>query len=219
MTLRTATIRLAYGRPTLRPSLLPMIKGAMGQYVDVKELPASVRDVLKVIKYGRRDISVSSATTYQLAGASQDGRKEFVAAVNLATGRHKIEYGSWGGPNMFNPGNQVDMDMTPRPIQENMVVVSGSVGGGPTYASLSVHPKNLQKLLGSGDEVELSDEEKSALRLCAYKSGYRKDEFRRAGLGAYSAENPYVVSLAAKGMLKITRGGAVSVTTKGRNVR
>ena len=51
------------------------------------------------------------------------------------------------------------------------------------------------------------------------RGGYRADEFARAGLGKYGADNPLVVELAAAGLVSINKAGAVAVTTAGRNAR
>ena len=196
-------------------------KSARGVYVTVRDLPDSVQRVLRQVKYGRKDIAVAPARTYQMSGASGDGYKAFTAAVNLETGQYKIEWGSWGGANMFNPRNPVDLDTTPRPIRPNMAVVSGTIGGGrPTWAHIDVHPDNVQKLLGSGDDVEVSLKEKAVLNIIGgIKSSYRKDEFWRKDLGKYSLDNPLIESLLAKGMIKANRAGALSITLKGKNAR
>jgi len=218
MALRSKTIRLAQEMPSLRPHLLPLLKEGRGQYVTVKELPDSIQKVLKQVKYGRRDIEVKPGTTYQMGGAGGDGSKEFIAAVNLETGKYKIEWGSWGGANMFNPRNPVDLDTKSRPIRKNMAVVSGNIGGGPTWAYITVLPANLQQLLESGDEDDLSEDEVQAISMIVgYKPSYRKEEFPRKGLGEYGPKNPIILSLQKKGMVKINRAGAIQATTAGRN--
>lgn len=68
-------------------------------------------------------------------------------------------------------------------------------------------------------ECELTDLERAALHIIGgIKSGYRADEFRRSGLGLYGKDNPHVVRLAARGLLKVTSTG-VQITMEGRNQR
>lgn len=196
-------------------------KTAAARRVHVRDLPTSLARVLRDVGYNRRDIEVTSATTYSAAGAGGDGYRDFVAPVNLATGQYNILWGSWGGANAFNPHNQVDQDTSIRPMPVNGAVVKGWKGGGrPTYAEILVHPDNLTKLLPSAEEnVELSPKELAALNIIGgIKSSYRKDEFRNNGLGPYTPNNPYLQSLASKGLVKVT-GTGVQITLAGKNVR
>lgn len=217
-TLRSKAIRLAHKEPSLRAVLLPLLKEARGRTVLVRDLPASIQKVLREVRYGSRDITVEGRTSYQMAGASGAGEKAFTAAVNLETGQYKIEWGSWGGPNMFNPKNPVDLDTKPRPIRKNMAVVQGHIGN-RTWAYIEVHPDNIQNLLPNPEEeVELTDKEKDALRLMPYKTFYKKEEFERRHLGQYGPSNPLLQSLAKKGLIKIMGGGAMTLTLNGKNV-
>jgi hypothetical protein len=216
--LRSSVIRLAYEDKALRPHLLRVLKAARGKYVLVKDLPDSVQKVLKQVRYGRRDIELRPATSYQMAGASGEGKKAFIAAVNLESGQYKIEWGSWGGANIFNPDNPVDLDTRPRPLRKNMAVVQGTTGGGkPTWAHVDVHPSNLQQLIGGDEEDLTEDEVKAVSMIVGYKPFYRKEQFPREGLGEYGPDNPIILSLQKKGMVKINRAGAIQATTAGRN--
>jgi len=190
-------------------------------YVDVRELPAPIQKALREVKYGRKNIMVVESRTYQMSSLSGAGRQGFTIAVNLGTGRYQVEWGSWGGANMFNPDNPVDLDTKPRPIPPNNVVISGVVGGGqPTYATIKAHPDNLTKLLGAGDEDDITEDQKTALAIISgIKSGYRKEYFRSHRLGEYSPKNPLLIELAKMGLIKIMRNGAMKITTKGQNAK
>lgn len=190
-------------------------------YVDVRELPTPIQKALREVKYGRKNIMVEESRTYQMSSLSGTGRKGFTIAVNLGTGRYQVEWGSWGGPNMFNPDNPVDLDTKSRPIPPNNVVISGVMGGGnPTYATIKAHPDNLTKLLGAGDEDDITEEQKTALAIIGgIKGGYRKDYFRKYRLGEYSPNNPLLIEMAKMGLIKIMRNGAMKITTKGQNAR
>ena len=191
-----------------------------GRYVDVRELPDGIQRALGEVGYRRKNIEVQASTKYQMSGASGDGRRSFVAAVDLVSGRYKVEWGAWGGANVFNPGNAVDLDNKSRPIPPNGAVVKGTTGGGqPVWAYILVPPGNMQALLPEGDaDLGLSDGEKAALyAIRTYKSAYRKDQFRQWGMGEYGPRNPYVQKLLALGLVK-ARGAGLMVTTKGRTV-
>lgn len=189
-------------------------------HVETRDLPQTVRDVLKELKYGRRDIPVDVGATFSISNSGGSGQKAFWSIVNLATGRHHIEWGSWGGSNMFNTRNPVDLDTGLKPLPPGAVVIKGHIGDGPTYARIIAHPDNVPLLSAPKSESDaLTPEEQKALNIIGgIKSGYRADEFRRARLGLYGATNPVIQSLAAKGMISVT-GVGISITTKGKGSR
>jgi hypothetical protein len=189
-------------------------------HVAVREIPPSVQSVLKELGYGSRDIEVQPGTKFTIAGMSGDGYRAFWCIVNLETGKHHIEWGSWGGPNMFNPKNPVDLDETPRTLPPGAVVIEGTKGGGhPVYARIIAHPENLKLLSAPKEGPGLTDKEKSALNIVGGTiSSYRADSFARAGLGKYAPTNPILQSLAQKGLVRIT-GVGVQITTAGKNMR
>lgn len=184
-------------------------------YIQVSSLPTTLQNALASVGFHRKDISVSAKERYDVACAGGDGMRGFTMAVNLATGEKQISHGSWGGANMFNPNNAVDLDTTSRELPEDFAIVKGHEGGS-VYASVYVHPSNLQKFLPA--PIEISEQERSALRCCAYKSGYRAEAFNQAGLGIYGKSNPVIQSLAKKGLVKIS-GTGISLTTEGKNAR
>jgi len=215
--LRSQIIKLAHSHPEFRGDLLPLIKEASGQYMLTKDLPQGIRNVLKEVDYGRRDIRVIPSNTYSPVDPGGEGRRGFTAVVDLGTGRYKLEWGSWGGANMFNPKNQVDLDDKNYPIPMNGAVVKGFIGGTP-YASVYVNPDNLQKLLPSETQVELSEDEKKALKIIkSYKAGSRGEAFGREGLGKYDPKNPIIVKLLGEGLVKLT-GVGLQITLSGKNM-
>ena len=194
------------------------------QYMATKDLPDAFKPALRSIGYNKKDIEVVSSRGYSLSGASGDGSKSMVVAVNLGTGEFKVESGSWGGANMF-VSNQVDLDDEVRLVPFNFAVIKG-IGNGQTvrWAYIIVNPDNLQQLLpAKSSSVEFSLEEKIALCIIkGIKSSYRKDEFMRMsydhkGLGRYDASNPVIKKLADNGLIKIG-GAGISVTTDGKNL-
>lgn len=187
-------------------------------HVLVKELPEVLQRALKEVRYNKRDISVESAdkVTPNEGSAGFDGNRGYVVVVDLSSNRYKVNLGAWGGANPFDR-KQVDLDDRPQPIPPNGAVIVGEYGGRGSFAHIKVSPSNLQAILPRPAE-ELDDREAKALdAILGLKSGYRADEFRRRGLGPYSAENPILQSLAAKKMIKIDARGGIAVTLEGKN--
>lgn len=181
-------------------------------YVQVSELPDTLRTALKACGYHRKDINVEAREKYCPMQPGGDGYRAFCCVVDLATGRYETHMGSWGGANMFNPQNAIDLDRAEYPIPDGVAVIEGHQGGGrPVYASLCLSPTNVAKMLPP--PAELSDRERSILRCASYKSGYRKAEYAR--MQVTDAE---LAALVAAGYLE-KRGNGLSITTKGRNAR
>lgn len=199
-------------------------------YVKTKELPSVLQRALEALGYGRVDIEVEASETYRPAQISGNGYRAFVCAVNLVTGERKTECGSWGGSNMFSPDNQVDGDMNSYPLPDGFAIIQGREGGSrPVFATILANPANLQKLLPAGNEATLTESECYALHIIKqYKASYRRDAFTRSSyygrqreargivLGEYDRNNPLLIGLAAKGLIKIT-GAGIQITTEGRN--
>ena len=106
-----------------------------------------------------------------------------------------------------------------RELPPNVVLVQGGTFcGKAATVTVFVRPDNLATLLPP--PVQLPPQELAALNIIAStKSSYRHDEFSRSGLGAYSASNQWVVALQERGLVKVNKAGAVSITTEGRNAR
>src|SRR5688500_15526643 len=104
-------------------------------YVSVKELPDTLRAALSSISYGRADIAIETAETYNPFQAGGAGRRGFCMAVNIESGERAIARGSWGGSNPFNPNNPVDLDSQERPLKPGFAIIQGTEGNG-TRATL-----------------------------------------------------------------------------------
>lgn len=107
-------------------------------YSKVADLPDVLQRVLREVGYHCKDVELVAATTYSVAGSSGDGYRAFTAAVDLREGAYTVIWGSWGGANIFNLRNAVDLDTRTRDLPVDGVVVQGTMGGGhPTIATKS----------------------------------------------------------------------------------
>lgn len=188
-------------------------------HVETSQLPRAIQAALAEVGYGRKDIGVSAAESFTPSVGGGQGYKGFCAIVDLATGERRVSWGSWGGSNMFNPTNIVDLDTEAKPLLPNLAVIKGQIGGGhPAYASVTVHPSTLAPLLPPATDVTAQEKRACAI-IAGYKSFARAEYFASAGLGEYGPTNPVIVACAAKGLVKVNKGGAVAITTAGRNAR
>jgi hypothetical protein len=187
-------------------------------HVALRDLPPVLQRALKSVRYNRRDIGVEEGSSFTPSEGSSgfEGNRGYVVVVDLAGGHFKTHEGAWGGPSPFDR-RQVDLDRKPQAIPPNGAVIIGEYGGRGSFASIRVHPSNLQAVLPRPAE-EIQKDEAAALKIIrSYKSGYRGQAFQEAALGRYGPDNPLIRSLAAKGMVKIDTRGSIQITTDGRN--
>jgi hypothetical protein len=186
----------------------------MTEYVSVKGLPTSVQSALSGLGYGSKDIEVITADSVSMSGAGGNGRRDFVTLINLSTDASETHWGSWGGQNMFNPTNAVDNDDRSYPLPLNGLIVKGSVGGGrPVHARIYVSADMAPKVITAGPAETLTAQQVEALRIFkSYKSSYRTDYLRRAGIG-----DDIIAGLVASGHLSQNKAGARQITTLGKN--
>jgi hypothetical protein len=187
----------------------------MTEFVLVKDLPAAVQAALASVRYGSKDIKVKASETVHLGDAGAgNGRKAFVVLVNLDNGTHQTIMGSWGGQNMFNPNNPVDNDRGEHALPGNGLAITGSIGTGPTWATIHIPASMTAKILPTSSGIEVTETERNVLACyVGYTSTYRKAEFARKGI------KPEVFdSLVERGLLKRNKAGATSITTDGKNV-
>jgi len=103
-------------------------------------------------------------------------------------------------------------------LPANGVIIKGQQCSGSTFAYIYAHPSNIP-YLDSGQETELTEKEFSALNaIVGIKSSYRPDYFMQNRLGPYGPKNPLLLTLAEKGLIRIT-GAGIQATTEGKNVK
>lgn len=180
-------------------------------HTKIENLPMSVRNALSNLGYARADIGVSAHETFSLRCASGQGQRAFVCIVNIETGERVVKIGSWGGANMFNPQNAVDLDDEERPILPNMVVIRGSQGE-RVHASIEVAAATLAPMLPAASGID----ERDARILACYRS-LKSGNYRTEALARLKCTEEDLVRLAALGLLKRARNGATQITTDGKN--
>ena len=193
-------------------------------YAIVKQLPQVVQDTLASVGYGKADVEVSVVAEMNLmSNAYGDGYQGFTTILNLATGERETVRGSWGGSNPFE-SSPVDNDTRMYTLPAGAVVIKGQRGGGRPV-SAHVYIASAGELGGAiAETVELSADERAVLD--AHKSlnsGGRKDYFGGRWGGYYwdnADREPHtavIARLAERGLLKVNKAGAVSITTEGKN--
>lgn len=191
-------------------------------HVSVKELPPVVRDWLKSNGFGKQDIAIDVKETVCLQDMGCTGRRGFTAMIDLATGESSVTRGSWGGPNAYCLDNTVDTNDRDHPLPVGVVCVQGSEGYKGVRADIVVHPQTMNMAaLPAPQSLELTKQEQAVINIvdsCTSSGRAREFEYD-AALGKYGPENPHIVSLVAKGLLKISGGKAISITTEGKNAR
>ncbi len=178
----------------------------------VKSLPMSLQDALATHGYHRKDITVKVREKESLSQAGSSGSQAITVLVDLSTGETKTLVGSWGGSNMFNPSNRVDMDTESRVLGMNLAVIKLSKGDHPTYGTITIGPSNVLAALPAKPSLSLIQRQ---VLYCfnSLKSGpYRQQELSRLG----SAVMLTITELIALGLLK-KDGRGIAITTDGKN--
>ena len=116
-------------------------------YTECKELPNSIKSALRSVGYNRNDISIEAREEMSLASPPAfEGSRGFTCVIDLASGQHRIEHGSWGGRNPFEH-HAVDCDENLYPMKAGVAILQGESGGRGCFAHLYLHPDNMCKFL------------------------------------------------------------------------
>ena len=183
-----------------------------GMYIPVKDLPPALQSALAAVDYAKKDVEVNAADKVSIQVGGGQGSKGFAIVVNLMTGQHKVMEGSWGGANMFNPRNQVDLDRNEHTIPEGGAVVKGTMGYGGTWAVIYVHPASLAPLLPT-QKSELTEKQRKILAVFKQLISSARKEY----LHRLKATQQDIEELIAGGYLKRNAAGSISITTLGKN--
>lgn len=128
----------------------------------VRSLPAAVQQALAEVRFAKGKVSVRTDTSYSMYSAGDDGAKGFTALVDLNTNQVQVVWGAFGGGGLGQKPSPVDDVNTPRkPLPEHLVVVQGQIGGRDPYASITVNPAGMSRLLPAkrADTMEFGPED------------------------------------------------------------
>jgi hypothetical protein len=188
-------------------------------YIETKSLPDPIALTLRSLGFKRPTIAIYASEKAYIGDCGEQGRRGFAVLLNLETGETKHFQGSWGGSNMFSPTNAVDLDHNSHALPANGCVINGSEGYKGTRASVTVHPSRIAPLLpaSTGDGIT----PRQALLLSVYaglNSRGRREYFDRHGIDS-TPTLAELEAMQARGWIKVSKAGAVSVTPAGRNMR
>ena len=184
-------------------------------YIRTKALPIAIQTGLETVGYHRDDVEVIVTETVSPSNAGMDGMRAFFVMLDISTGKTEHLNGSWGGPNMFNPRNRVDLDLSSYKIPNDVIVIKGSSGGRGCFSTIYCSPSSIVRDSLPAPSI-VSEVEKRALYCFASIKGghYRRDELAR-----YHVTEDVLVGLESKGLIKANKAGARRITTEGRNAR
>lgn len=189
-------------------------------YLEPAQLPAMILDVIRANGCPvRTSIPCYVSETESMHAVSGDGCRGFATLIDLDTGETRTVVGSWGGGNPFARGehDSVDHDTTERPLPPNGCIVKGYVGGSKGgRCSVTIHPSRAAKLLP--DQSQSTERDQLLMAVYGgYNSRGRAEYFERNP--SHKPTQTELESLAARGLIKLARNGAVTITPAGRNVR
>lgn len=180
-------------------------------YIKTNQLPQVVQHQLKTRGYNSHDIGVVAREKYSLHGGGGDGMRDYTDVIDLVSGAIDANTGSWGGANIFNPSNKVDLDDTQHDLPVTSMVIKGHEGYKP-YATVYMHPSIIGNF--AGEKADVTAEEKEVLEVFAsYKPAYRQEYLRGKKFNVAAT----IESLITKKLVKRNAAGALSLTTEGRN--
>ena len=189
----------------------------MNTYINTSELPQAAKDILAEVGVKRSTIAVRVAEFSEMPSASYDFTRAFIGIINMDSGKYEIRHGSFGGS---NPYVKTFVDDSPSdkkiPLLPNMMIVEGNEGGtNHGWASIVVHPSNVNAGLLSAPQVELTDDEKTFFRAQGYIGDYKQNILASIGRQGMIA---VIESLTAQGLIK-KAGKGYTLTAKGKTVR
>lgn len=187
-------------------------------YTETKSLPPTLQSALRSVGHARPTIAIYASETASMSSASGDGMRAFTVLVDIDSGRSESHIGDWGGSNPFH-ASPVDGDTASRPLPPNGAVIHGHQGGGkPVYASLTVHPTRIAKLLPSPVGEALTARQTRLLGVYAHlNSRGRKEWFDRHSREFCAPTIGELADLERTGLIKVNKAGSVTITPAGRN--
>ncbi len=172
--------------------------------------PEIGRIVSAAFPKNKKTISVREFVGQNVNSYWDSGSRDEYSLVNLST----LEV--WHVPHKHPHYDKQTIDLESLP--PNCVLVSGGIFRGKTaHCTVSCSADILETHRPVTETV--TEQEGKALQVCSMVSSYRKNEWKDDLPGEYGAENPIIVSLEARGLVKINKRGGISLTNNGRNTR
>lgn len=134
-------------------------EGYLTKQADYSRIPTStlapaIQRVLAEVRFNKRQISVETASSYTMYSAGDDGAKGFAALVDLDTNQAAVTWGAFGGGGLGQKLSPVDDVRAPaKPLPDHLAVIHGQIGGRDPYASITVSPKALPRLIKPGRQA------------------------------------------------------------------
>lgn len=182
----------------------------------VSQLPAHIVLDIKHAGYNRNTIRVNVSEDYSISGGGASAGERSLVLVLNKSGVVNTYRGDWGGGSIFVQ-RAADTDDRRRKIEDGHFIFKGIEGGSrPMYATLTINAHDAATLQPK-TSTAITDQEREVIRVInGLKPSYREQGMRERKLGFYSATNPLIASLVAKGCVKVNRAGAISLTVAGR---
>ena len=143
-------------------------------YIDVRELPKCVRDVLKnVLGWRKSEITFELAEKISLRhSASLRYNRGFAILIDLRTGKYRVGVGSYGGSNQSFSTIVDDCDFRFK-FPSHYVIIKGEHGTNGSYAVLYMRPDSALPIVGSTDDKE--DRQYKILKIYQNTNGNSRD--------------------------------------------
>ena len=178
-------------------------------YQKLSVLPSEIRNPLYDIGYGRSDVLISTAEEVSIFSSGADGYRAFAILIDLNSGTSKVLWGSWGGANLYNPTNPVDLDDKEYILPVNGCVIRGCEGGGqPVFAEIFLHPRAIVPWLSAGPVV--TEDERQVLE-------WFRVLIPAARKSLLFGKEKMLDDLVKRGFLARSKNGATKLTTLGKN--
>ena len=146
-------------------------------FVDVRDLPKCIKEILKKIGFNKREIAFERAQRISFKQPiSLPYNRGFAILVNLTSGKYKIGLGSFGGTNQYTQ-TIVDDCSYHFNLPENVALVKGEHGENGTLAILTMRPEGALPFVGLQDDYEVRTYK--ILKVLHNSTGKRRNELMR----------------------------------------
>jgi hypothetical protein len=143
-------------------------------YVDVRELPKCVKEVLRKIGFNKKEIPFDTAERVTLRHlVSLPYNRGFSIIINLSNGKYRVGIGSYGGTNQFHTTIVDDCNYKFR-LPSNFILIKGEHGSNGSFATMTMRPGGALPFVGSEDDCE--DRMYKLLKIFFKTSGNRRIE-------------------------------------------